>query len=187
MQGNETRAADDSVRSAYALAYLQSFETALEAGRFFQARTLRWTYALSIVGVLAGAVLATQDLSIGLALAMFCALMLVLNRFALMDRWFGRRRARSVLGRRVELILSDDGIDWTGPQATSHVPWGSITEVRSNARTVLFVRDRLLLAYAPSAAFASAHEQADVVAYAQRQIKAASIDTIRDSSDIGGR
>src|SRR5436189_3106039 len=107
---HETKAADDSAPSTYVLDYLQSFEAALEAGRFFQARTLRWTYALSIVGLVVGAVLATQDLSVGLALAMFCALMLLLNRFALMDRWFGRRRARSALGRRVELVLSDDGI-----------------------------------------------------------------------------
>jgi hypothetical protein len=113
------------------------------------------------------------QLFVGLWIVFFCAAMLLVGRFALLDRLFGRRRVRSLNGRTTELALGDDGIAWDGPVASGHIPWTSITEVRANARTVLFVGDRLLLAYAPADSFTSAGEQAEVIAYSQRRIEAA--------------
>jgi len=70
----------------------------------------------------------------------------------------------------VELALTDEGIAWTGPISSGQMPWASVTEVRTNSRTVLFIGDRLLLAYAPAAAFATPGELADAVAYSRRQV-----------------
>jgi hypothetical protein len=41
---------------------------------------------------------------------------------------------------------------------------------------VLFVSDRLLLAYAPATAFATSEAQAEVVAYARREVETARAD-----------
>jgi hypothetical protein len=45
--------------------------------------------------------------------------------------------------------------------------------VRQNDRTVVFLRDRVLVAYAPASAFVSAAQQAEVVSFARQRIAAA--------------
>ena len=162
---------------AYVIRYKQTFDTGLEAGRFFQTGLYRRVYLASGAGLLVGGLLMSQNLSLGLTVLLFSAFMLVTTRFAVMDRLFGRRQFKSVIGRTIVLTLGDDGILWEGPQATSHIPWSSITEVRANPRTVLFVRDKMLLAYAPTASFATPSERAAVIAYSQRQIASAERDS----------
>lgn len=158
---------------AYVIPYTYSFENALEAGRFFQARLYRWYVVVLGLGLLAGAIVAVYNLTLGLQIVLFSAAMLLMARFAVMDRLFARRRMRSLIGRTMELVLSDDGIAWTGPVSSGHMPWASVTEVRANSKTVLFIGDRLLLAYAPADAFATPDDRADVVAYSRRQVAAA--------------
>jgi hypothetical protein len=178
----QDRGSGGSVQPAaprYVIRYTQSFESALEAGKFLQARVYRTYYIVFGAGLAIGAFVSLINVSIGLFILVFSALMLITTRLDVLDRLFGRRRARSVLDQPIQLSLGQDGIVWEGPQATSHIPWSSLTEVRSNHRTVLFVRDRLLLAYAPAASFRSAVEQADVVAFSRERIAAA--------SDIVGR
>lgn len=158
---------------AYVIRYEQTFDTGLEAGRFFQASLVRRIYLASGAGLLVGGLLMSQNLSVGLTVLLFSAFMILTTRFAVVDRLFGRRQFKSVIGRPVVLTLDDNGILLDGPQATSHIPWSSITEVRANPRTVLFVRDKMLLAYAPAASFATPSEQAAVVAYSRKQIAGA--------------
>jgi Bacterial PH domain len=155
--------------------YTQSFDTALEAGKFLQARLIRTYYLVFGIGLVIGAFVSFINLFVGLFILIFSALMLITTRLAMLDRLVGRRRARSVLGEPIQLQIGDDGIDWQGPQGTSHVPWSSLTEVRSNERTVIFIRDRLLLAYAPVTSFATAAEEAEVVAYSRARIAAANM------------
>ncbi len=122
---------------------------------------------------------------VGLSVALFCALMLLTARFAVMDRIAARRQIRSVLGQPIQLNIREDGILWQGPTATSLVPWNSLTEVRANEQTVLFIGDRLLLASAPAAALASPAERAEVVAYSRSRIEAATTGT--ENRDVGGQ
>ena len=86
---------------------------------------------LITAGLLAGAVVAVLYPSPGPGIVLFCAAMLLTTRFAVMDRLFGRRQARSLIGRTIELSLGDDSILWDGPLATARIPWPSITEVRA--------------------------------------------------------
>jgi hypothetical protein len=163
----------DATSPAYVVRYTQSFEAALEAGRFFQARLLRWYYAAFAAGTVVGtltAILMPNLRFAGIAVALFCALMLVMARFAVMDRVAVRRQIRSVLGQPIELRIGEEGIGWHGPTGTAVIPWNSLTEVRASERTVLFIRDRLLVAYAPADGFASPDEQAQVVAYARSRV-----------------
>jgi hypothetical protein len=156
----------------YVIRYTQSFDTAVEAGKFLQARMFRTYYLVFGAGLAIGALVSLGNPFVGLFILFFSALMLLTTRLDVLDRLFGRRRARSVLDQPIKLDVGDDGILWQGPQGTSHIPWSSLTEVRSNERTVIFVGDRLLLAYAPAASFASAAEQAEVVAYSRDRIAA---------------
>jgi len=157
----------------YVIRYTQTLDSALEASKFFQARLYRNYFIVFGAGLAIGAWMSLFNLTIGLTTMIFCALMLITSRLDVLDRVFGRRRFRSVLDEPIQLSLGQDGILWEGPQATSHVPWSSLSEVRANERTVLFVRDRILLAYAPAASFASAAERAQVIAYSRERIAAA--------------
>ena len=156
----------------YVIRYRQSFDSALEAGRFFQARLYRAFYIAFGAGLVVGGVVFLINPTVGVFIMAFCGLLLIATRLEPLDRFIGRRRFRSVLDQPIQLSLGEEGIFWEGPQATSHVPWTSLTEVRSNERTVLFVRDRMLIAYAPAASFATAEEQAEVVAFARERIAA---------------
>ena len=55
---------------------------------------------------------------------------------------------------------------------SSFIPWSSITVVRSTDRTVAFFRDRVLMGYIPSSAFASRDAQEGLVAFARARIEA---------------
>lgn len=165
--------APSSAAPTYVIRYTLTFGAALEAGRFFQARLYRWYLLAAGAGLLAGAVVSVYYPPVGLAIVGACAALVLMAKFAVMDRVFGRRQLRGLIGRTVELALRDGGIAWEGPLSSGHIPWTSITEVRTSRRTVLFVGDRLLLAYAPADAFATPGEQAEVIAYARRQIAAA--------------
>jgi hypothetical protein len=170
MQPSETTHTAKSAPPAYVIRYIQSFGAAVEAGRLLQARFLRWYYVVFGTGLVVGALIALTRLPIGIGVIFFCAMMLLTTQFAVMDRLFGRRQVRSVLDRPIELTLGDDGIHWDGPTGTAHFPWAAITEVRANSRTVIFVRDRLLVAYAPADAFGSSDDRAGAIAYSRRQI-----------------
>jgi hypothetical protein len=56
--------------------------------------------------------------------------------------------------------------------ASTFVPWSSLTSVSSNDKTVAFIRDRVLMGYIPSSAFASIREQAEIVEFATLRVAA---------------
>ena len=68
------------------------------------------------------------------------------------------------------MTIDDEGLRFENPLASSFVPWSSVTAVRSNSQTVAFFRDRVLVGYIPSAAFASPAAQAKVAAFALTRI-----------------
>lgn len=173
MQVGENRGPQQAEAPRYLIRFQQSFESALEAGRFFQARVYRMVYIGFGTGLVAGGVLILFNPTAGILIMVFSGLMLITTRLELLDRFIGRRRFRSVLDQPIQMSLGEEGIHLEGPLATSYMPWPSLTEVRSNDRTVLFIRDQILLAYAPAAAFASADERAEVIAFARERIAAA--------------
>jgi hypothetical protein len=172
MQVSETGGPQQPDAPRYVIRFKQSFDSALEAGRFFQARVYRLVYIGFGAGLALGGVMFLFNPTAGIFIVAFSGLFLIVTRLDLLDRLIGRRRARSVLDQPIQLSLGEQGILWEGPLATSNIPWTSLTEVRSNERTVLFVRDRLLVAYAPAASFATAEEQAEVVAFSRERIAA---------------
>lgn len=73
------------------ISYTYSFDDALDAGRLFHARFYRW-YVLALgLGLLVGAILMVSGQWFGLSIALFSSALLLMARFAVMDRLFGRR------------------------------------------------------------------------------------------------
>lgn len=178
MQTHATGESAGPAANAYVVRYAYSIDTAMDAGRFFQARVLRWYYAILTAGFLGGAAivfLVPRFLEIGLWAVLFCGPMLVLLHFSVLGRLLGRRHYRSLLGKVIEIKVGEDGIAWEGPLWTGAAPWTTVTEVRANDRTVLFIGDRILLCFVPAGSFANATEQADVVSYARRHSEAVRI------------
>ncbi len=177
--------AESPAAPAFAIRYVVSFDGALEAGRLFHARFYRQYMVALVVALVAGVAITPFYPVFGLPIVFCDAVLLLMARFAVMDRMFGRRQLRSLIGGTTELALSEEGIAFSGPLSFGHIPWTSITEVRANGRTVLFVGDRLPLAYAPATAFATPEEMAAVVAYSSRQVAAAKAGGPTSSPQLG--
>ncbi len=129
---------------------------------------------LSLVALAAGAVLVlVGDWTFGPALVMFGLLTLALTVIRGPERWLINRRGRSVIGGTSELVFGEDGVDFASPQATGRIAWAAMTDVREDARTVVLLRDRILVAYAPVAAFGPPERRAEVVAYIRARLEAA--------------
>ena len=107
---------------------------------------------------------------IGLPIAGVSGAMLAASQVQPVQRWMIARQARSLLGKRSEVTVSPAGLHFVGELATMDIPWSSLTEVRSNTRTVIFVRDRVLAGYIPASAFQAPAEQAELVRFAEGRI-----------------
>jgi hypothetical protein len=147
---------------------------ALDATRLFNAGTIRrlrlFFAAMIAVGVVIAVVLSP---SWGFALVGGAVAVVVLTESNVLDRWMIAQRARGILGKRTTFTLSTTGLEATSPLWTGTIPWGALTEIRENDRTVVFVADRILSAYVPSSAFGSAAARAEILAFAREQIAAA--------------
>jgi hypothetical protein len=159
----------ESQGARYVLRYTLTFEDMLGAGRFYQQRTLERVLLLFAGGLLVGVVLLAVRPTIGLAMIVAFAALLLMTKYQITTRLFGPRRVKNLIGRVVQLSLSDAGIDSSGPLSTSQIPWSSVTKVRANGRYMLLLGDSLLLVWVPASAFATPAEMAAVVDYARRR------------------
>lgn len=66
------------------------------------------------------------------------------------------------------VTVGGDGVQFESEIGRAFMPWSSVTAVRSNAETVAFIRDRVLLGYIPASAFPSAVVMAEVVVFANK-------------------
>jgi hypothetical protein len=129
---------------------------------------------LSLAAVGAGAVLVfAGDWTFGPALVIFGLLTLAMTVVRGPERWLVNRRGRSVIGGTSELVFGEDGVAFASPQATGRIAWSALTGVREDARTVILLRDRILVAYAPAAAFGPPERRAEIVGYIRSRIEAA--------------
>jgi hypothetical protein len=80
------------------------------------------------------------------------------------DRWRVRRGARRIVGTRASFEIGDEGLLAETATITGRVPWSSVTALRANERILVFMRDRLPVAWIPTRAFAS---EADLSATTQ--------------------
>ena len=126
----------------------------------------------SLALVLAVVMVATGFPLLGAIVAVIAVLSLLGSRSHPIQRALLAIRFRALLGQATTVSVDDDGLRFENALGSSFVPWSSITVVRSSDRTVAFFRDRVLMGYVPSTAFASRAAQDELVAFARARIQA---------------
>ncbi len=158
----------------YRVAYPITADAAIDAARLVMAPLRRRMTIVALVALALGVVLCLAgDWTFGPAVAMFGLLALGMTVLRGPERWLINRRGRSVIGGTSQLVLGKDGVDFASPQASGRILWSALTAVREDARTVVLLRDRILVGYAPAAAFGTPERRAEIVAYTRAQIEAA--------------
>jgi hypothetical protein len=142
--------------------FTTSADAAVDARNLLGQRANRFDLVLDVAAIVGGLVLiALGQVAIGLFLVLAAIAFRVLTRKV--QKLVIARQARSLLGRRTQVTVDDEAVRFAGELGSTEVPWSSLTDVRSDDRTVIFVRDRLLAGYLPATAFASPEEQATFV------------------------
>jgi hypothetical protein len=151
------------------------FDTTVQASLDAQAlyhdgRLNRVDLIVDALALLIGLPLAASGYLFGLLLVVVAALFLVSCRFQPLQQLLVNRYRRSLIGKRTIVTVAADESEFSNEVATTFVPWSSVTAVRSNTRTVLFLIDRVIAGYIPASAFSSHGERADVVRFVQERI-----------------
>jgi hypothetical protein len=137
-------------------------QAALDARNLLGRRANRFDLVLDVAAIVGGLVLiALGQVAIGLFLVLAAVAFRAITRP--IQKAVISRQARSLLGQRAQVSVDEKGLRFVGELGSTEVPWSSLTHVRADHRTVIFVRDRLLAGYLPATAFASPEEQADFV------------------------
>lgn len=76
-----------------------------------------------------------------------------------LDAWRVRRNARGILGTGALLQFGEDGLIAKLATGEGSVPWSTVTRTRSSDRTLVFMRDRLTVAWLPTRVFVSAEQR----------------------------
>jgi hypothetical protein len=169
------------LREDYVLRYELTVDDMVSAGRLYQQGLYRWVAIASAMTIVAGLLISGVAVVLGdsrglvgwgVGVAILGAITYFLTQSRGLSHWATRRQARSVLGGTVELKIGDRGLVFVGPIASGFVEWSKLTGVREDERTVLFERDRILIAYAPLTAFESMGQRAEIIAFVRGQIEA---------------
>jgi hypothetical protein len=150
--------------------FVTTLEAAVDARALFGNRLARVDLIVDVVALIAGAVWFALGQALGLLLVMGALLFLL----------FGRRiqalilgyRARSMVGKRTTMRVDDQALHVANELGSMDIPWSSLTDVRSDRRSVIFVRDRLLAFYMPVSVFSSPAERSAFVRFASERIAA---------------
>jgi len=156
-----------------ALSFVVTLDNLMAAGRLYQGRIRALSAALEGVMMLSGVLLVFLGNSTGLVIAFAGAAFFVIDRTSFLVRMQTKRQARSVLGTSRDCVISTTGLWYRTVTSTGEAAWSSMTEIRDNADTVLFLRDRILLYYIPASAFDSPEDKMQVVEDCRRRIELA--------------
>ncbi len=159
----------------YRVAYTVTADGVIDASRLMMQRTFRWMTAAGWLVAAAGllvTILGEPGPGIGLVAAgLFLAVVINLRSFR---RWSLRRRGLSTLGTTVELTIGEDGVAMATAHSSGRIAWSGLTDVREDAKTVLFVRGRLALAWAPADAFGGTDRRLEILGFSRAQVASAS-------------
>jgi hypothetical protein len=167
----------------YRIHYIVTGETATDAAKLAYRSLYRWIRLGGAAVIVTSALLFIGGLTVFAVILLFLSVASLLIATDPVQRWFTRREGRSIFGSTLELEIDDDGLHASGITGSGVVPWSGMTEVRQDARTVLFMRDRIPIGYIPSAAFESPAQRAEIVEFALGRVASAQERTM---SPVGG-
>jgi hypothetical protein len=155
----------------YRIVFTVTEDAAIDASRFAGARMWRLMAVAALLIVACGLIATFLDEpAAGVGLLAAGALLALTSVWRAPTRWLLRRRSRSAFGTRLELSIGDTGLDVTSAHASGHRDWTGLTEVREGRKSVLFMRDRLAVAYAPLEAFGTPARRHQILAYARAKM-----------------
>ena len=144
-----------------------------DALRLYSATLLFRYRVVSVLFTVVGVVLAlTVDFGMGVPVALVGLVFLATTWMEFADRWFFGRRSRGVVGGVCEYLVDDAGIHYRNPLGSGVYDWSALTAFRSNDKTVVFGRDRVMTAYVPTTAFTSPTERTSFLAFAKVRVGA---------------
>ena len=145
----------------------------IDAVRLHQKTLMARLRAVLVIFVAAGGVIAmVVDLTLGLSIAFFGILLLALSWFQFLDRWLIGNRGRGIIGETCEYIADDQGLRYEHPLGSGVINWSALTDVRTNDKSIVFRRDRVMAAYLPTSAFATPAERDSFLAFARAHVGA---------------
>ncbi len=168
------RMSHDSEKS-YELRFEMAADGIANASRLYQRTqyqliTLAGTLALLMAALLA---LFETELWFVVFLVLFGIFALAMTLTSIPLRWGIRRRARRLLDTTATVVIDESGLSTDIADASAHIAWGALTDVRVNDQVVLILRDRLPCVWIPTSAFSSIAQRDQIVAFIREQIAAA--------------
>ena len=157
----------------YRIQYEMTAETAVAAMKLAHTSTFRLVWIAAFVALAVGVVCLLVDFVFGAVIMVSLGAATALVGFNPVQHWLARREGRGVMGDVHEIRLGEDSLHYETPIGTGLIPWSSITDIRENDRIVLFMRDRVPLAYVPGSAFETPAQRGEFVGYARERIGAA--------------
>jgi hypothetical protein len=147
--------------------WVLSVDDYVAATRLLQRNFNRFGTAAGVIALALGLTTAVifGDVVAGLLAIVAGAGALLVASTPLFDRWRAARLTRSVVGDEVGFIIDAEGISGTMVTGTSRVSWSAVTEIRSDERVIVVMRDRIPIAWMPTSAFASRAEREAVLAF----------------------
>jgi membrane-bound ClpP family serine protease len=142
--------------------------------RLMQKNLNRIGTVAGIVLILAGLYfLVTGSPGIGIFEIVVGVMMILAAQTPYFDALRARLLARSVIGTRAELDVSERGVDIRNAGASSHVEWSALTGVRVSDDIIVLVRDRRAISWIPTSAFGSAADRQRALAFVTEHIAGA--------------
>jgi len=120
--------------------------------------------------IVGGIGLALGGYTVGSLIAIIGVLVLLFSQVDPIQRWLVVRKYGSLLGRRVTAEIDETGVRFRCELLASEVPWSTLTAIRTNEQTVVFLRDRSNLGYIPASAFSSDEERLEYVRFARDHV-----------------
>ncbi|MEI8334898.1 MAG: YcxB family protein [Chloroflexota bacterium] len=154
----------------YTVTYEITAAAMADAARLLQAAfAARYRVAMVVVAVTGVVVAVAVSPLVGVPITVV-GIVLLLTWEQITDRWLYRRAARGIIGSTCVCVADDEGLHVQDPLGSSVIAWPALTQVRSNDKTVVFVRDRVLTAYVPTAAFTSLAERDSFLTFARARV-----------------
>ena len=150
------------------LMFVSTAQMSLDARAVFGNPRLNTFHFIGDLALIVGGIgLAIAGYTVGSLLAIIGVLFLLFSQVEPIQRWLVTRRYGSLLGRHVTVEIDEIGLRFTNDLLASQIPWSTLTAVRANEQTVVFLRERAVLGYIPAIAFSSDKERLEFVRYAR--------------------
>ncbi len=137
--------------------YTTTLDAAVDARALLGSRMASIDRVIDVIALLTGVLLIAQGYPIGSLFVVGGLGFLVFDRP--IRRMILGYRSRGMVGQQTLVRVDDDAIHASNDLGSATIPWSSLTAVRADAKTVILVREGLLIFYLPAEAFRSDAER----------------------------